>query len=504
MKRDLSSMSKRHFDVVVIGGGIYGASVAWDAALRGLSVALVDKGDFGGATSANSQKIIHGGLRYLQHGDLRRMRESARERRILMRIAPNFVHPLPFLLPTYGYGMRSKMVMAAAMIINDLMSFDRNKGCDPDKRIPRGRIISREECLRLVPGLDDQGLTGGALWFDGQVLHPERLVLAFLLSAVTKGAEIANYAKVIGFLEEDNRIRGVRICDEFTKKVFEISSKIVVNTSGPWINQVLQLLNRKPSENWHFCRALVLVTKQLSAKIAFGVFSKRPYRDKDDLLKKGSRILFITPWQDSSLVGTLHGDEDSSPERGDVSEEEVNGFLNEVNEAYYGAGLKRDDVYQVYHGLLPIVGKNAITGDAQIAKRCVIEDHAKEDGLEGLISVVGVKFTTARDAAEKTVNLALEKIGHQPVGCKTAETFLVGSKIEGFGDFLSKAVRNKPQELDVETVTHLVYQYGQAYREILDDLEKDPSARRANMPRTSGIEGTNRSCRSERNGSHFI
>ena len=371
--------------------------------------------------------------------------------------------------------MRSKIVMAAAMIINDLISFDRNKGCDPDKRIPRGRIISREECLRLVPGLNDQGLTGGALWFDAQVRHPERLVLSFLLSAVTKGAEIANYAKVIGFLEEANRIRGVRICDQFTKKVFEISSKIVVNTSGPWINQVLQLLNRKPSENWHFCRALVLVTKQLSAKIAFGVFSKRPYRDKDDLLKKGSRILFITPWQDSSLVGTLHGDEDSSPERGDVSEEEVNGFLNEVNEAYYGASLKRDDVYQVYHGLLPIVGKNAITGDAQIAKRYVIEDHAKEDGLEGLISVVGVKFTTARDVAEKTVNLALEKIGHQPVGCKTAETFLVGSKIEGFGDFLSKAVRNKPQELDVETVTHLVYQYGQAYREILDDLEKDPA-----------------------------
>jgi glycerol-3-phosphate dehydrogenase len=145
------------FDLLVLGGGMYGACVAWDATLRGLSVALVDKADFGGATSSNSLKIIHGGLRYLQHADFRRMRESILERRTLMQIAPHLVHPLPVLLPTYGHGLQGPEVFAAALCINDLVSFDRNRLRDPQKHIPRGRVISKQSCLRHLPGLDSQG-----------------------------------------------------------------------------------------------------------------------------------------------------------------------------------------------------------------------------------------------------------------------------------------------------------------------------------------------------------
>ena len=151
MQRALNQLTQHPYDVLIIGGGIYGVSVARDAALRGVSVALVEKGDFGSATSSNSLRIVHGGLRYLQQADFRRMRQSIYERMVLMRIAPHLVHPLPFLLPTYGHGMRGKEIMALALALNDLIGFDRNCLPDPQKRLPPGRVISRSECLQLSP-----------------------------------------------------------------------------------------------------------------------------------------------------------------------------------------------------------------------------------------------------------------------------------------------------------------------------------------------------------------
>ncbi len=156
MKRDITRLSRDVFDVAIIGGGIYGASVARDAALRGLKVALVEQADFGSATSANSHKIIHGGLRYLQHGDLKRMRESIRERSILLRVAPHLVFPLPVLIPTYRDLLQGKLAMAVALKLNDLIGFDRNRDLEPQKRISRGHVISKAECLRLCPGLDQR------------------------------------------------------------------------------------------------------------------------------------------------------------------------------------------------------------------------------------------------------------------------------------------------------------------------------------------------------------
>ena len=173
MIRNLSQLQGRKFDVLVVGGGIYGVCTAWDAALRGLSVALVEKGDFGSATSSNSLKIIHGGLRYLQHADLKRVRESTAERRTLMRIAPHLVHPMPCLMPTYGHALKGKEAMAVALFLNDLVCFDRNGLSDPQKHIPRGRVISKKECMSLIPGVNERELSGGALWYDCQLYNSE-------------------------------------------------------------------------------------------------------------------------------------------------------------------------------------------------------------------------------------------------------------------------------------------------------------------------------------------
>lgn len=151
MRRDLHALGSETFDLVIVGGGIYGAAIAWDATLRGLSVALVEKGDFGEGTSFNNFKTIHGGLRYLQHADFRRMRESIRERRALLKIAPHLVHPLGFLVPTYRSWKQSRFAMGVALLANDVASFDRNRLDDPEKFLPGGRLISRSECLSSRP-----------------------------------------------------------------------------------------------------------------------------------------------------------------------------------------------------------------------------------------------------------------------------------------------------------------------------------------------------------------
>jgi glycerol-3-phosphate dehydrogenase len=179
MTRNLANLSSRVYDVLVIGGGIYGVCIVWDAVLRGLSVALVEKGDFGSATSANSLRVIHGGLRYLQHGDIARMRQSIRERTTFMRIAPHLVHPLPILLPTYGHGLRGKEVLSVASSLDKIIGFDRKRLPDPQKHLPGSRLISKEECIRLFPYVEKENLTGGVIIHDCQMLSSERLVLSF-------------------------------------------------------------------------------------------------------------------------------------------------------------------------------------------------------------------------------------------------------------------------------------------------------------------------------------
>ena len=233
MKRNIARMSNKTYDLLIVGGGIYGATCAWDAASRGLSVALLDKGDFGSENSSNSQKIIHGGLRYLQHGDFGRMRESIRERTTLMRIAPHLVHPMPCIIPTYGHIMR--FAMPFALKIFNLASFDRNRLNDPQKHIPDARIISKEDCLRLIPGIMANGLAGGLIWHDSQAYNTERLVLSFIRSAEKAGADVANYLEVVGFLMDGNRVTGVKARDILDDHELEFQAKIVLNASGAWV-----------------------------------------------------------------------------------------------------------------------------------------------------------------------------------------------------------------------------------------------------------------------------
>lgn len=471
MQRTLTALASTEFDLLVLGGGMYGACVAWDATLRGLSVALVDKADFGSATSSNSMKIIHGGLRYLQHADFRRMRESITERRTLLQIAPHLVHPLPIILPTYGHGLQGPEVFAAALFINDLVSFDRNRLRDPQKHIPRGRVLSKRSCLQQLPELDPQGLTGGALFYDAQVYHSERLILAFLQSAARDGAVPANYVEATGFRLDGNRVRGVNARDVLGGDRFDIRARTVVNACGPWVPQVQQLLNRPPwAPPWRYAKAMNVITRPLFDHYAVGIPSRVGYRDADAVVKKGNRLLFVVPWRGRSIIGTMQAACGEAAGDVHITEQDIQGFLDEVNASYPPACLQRNEVAFVHGGHLPLTHLDTRTGDIQLAKHEQIEDH-HQDGIHGLVSVTGVKYTTARRVAERVVDRVFAMQGRAPVRSRSATTPLYGGEIEAFDTFVQTETAKHAHNLSDPDIRRLIMNYGTAYPNVLKCLD---------------------------------
>ncbi|MGJ3247046.1 MAG: FAD-dependent oxidoreductase [Elainellaceae cyanobacterium] len=475
MKRDLRKLSDKTYDLLVIGGGIYGACIAWDASLRGLSVALVEKGDFGSATSANSLKIIHGGLRYLQHGDVRRMRQSIAERKALMRIAPHLIHPLPVVLPSYGHGLKGPEVLSCALKVNDLIGLDRNWGLsDPQKHIPPGKVLSMRDCLNLIPGIPRDGLTGGVLFYDAQVYNSERLVLAFLQSAVEQNADVANYAEVTGFCQMGDRIVGATVSDRLSEDSFDIRARLTINASGPWINRVLGLLNgRSNSANTCFAKAINVVVRPLfSHQYAVGISGRETYHDQDTLLDKGSRFFFMAPWRGKTLLGTDYLPYEGGPEGFRVTQNDIDAFLKKFNQAYPAANLKIADVSFVQGGLLPSSGLCSTTGSVQLTKSYQLHNHQR-DGFKGLLSVTGVKYTTARGVAQHVVDQAFQILDKPGVRSTSSTHPLYGGQIDGFTTSLQTAQHTGSSRLSEASIRRLLYNYGSSYLQVLSCLDND-------------------------------
>ncbi len=474
MKRDLKAMAGTTYDLLVIGGGVNGLCVAWDAALRGLSVALVEKGDFGAGTSSGTLKIVHGGLRYLQYADVRRMRESIRERMVLMRIAPHLVHPLPFLVPTYGHLLKGREIMAVAMGLTDLIGLDRNRLDDPQKRIPNGRVISRRECLELLPGIKRKTLTGAAVFYDAQMVNSERLTLAFALAASAAGAQLANYVEVTGLWVKDGRVERAAAKDVLTGDPFEVRARMVANMTGPWSDIVVAYLHgARPDRRVLRSKGIQIVAPLYSTEYAFAVESSQ--RDPDAFIRRGGRLYFVTPWRGRSLIGTTDTVYEGDPDDFAITERDIGEFIDEINEAYPAAGLTRAEVPFWFGGLRPVGEKNIDPNVSRAARKFEIIDHARRDGVANFISVVGVKYTTARGIAEQAVDLVFRKMGRRPPKCTTATTPLWGGEIERFDRFMSEQVRRKAHGLPEAVVRRLVYNYGSGLDEILAYVERDAS-----------------------------
>ena len=479
MKRNLSRLTDSQFDLVVIGGGIFGACAAWDAAQRGLSVALIERGDFCASTSASHLKMVHGGIRYLQHGDIHRLRKSSGERRAFLKIAPHLVRPLPIVIPTYGKGMKGKAALRTGMAIYDLLAADRNRGIsDPARRIPRGNSLKTDEVLRMFRGLPSRGLTGAGVFCDAQIHNPPRLVLAILQSAVQAGAEIANYVDVTGFVRRGEQIVSLQARDTLTGSDFEVRGRVVLNAAGPFAERLLdRTLGTRLTPKGVYSRdaCFVLSRKLLDHGHALAV--QGATRDPDARFSRGARHLFIAPWRDCTLMGVWHVVWEKDPDSVFVTDEELDGFIAEVNGACPSLAISLDDVSYWNAGLVPF-GQNAPgSKDLRYGHRSRLIDHAATDGIQNLITLIGVRFTTGRFEAQRAIDLAFLKLSSSPPECRTAITPVFGGGVEQFDTYVSRAMSEFRGDLPEAVIENLVTTYGTQFRHVIRHIKENTSMR---------------------------
>ena len=451
MLRNVARLPSTPYDLLVVGGGIYGACAAWEGALRGLRVALIEAGDFGQATSSQSLRTLHGGLRHLQRLDIKRMRESIRERREWLRLAPHLARPLRFVLPTRGLGMRGPLVMRTALWINDLLSMDRNRGVREDRQLPRGVLLSEAAARAALAGIELEGCNGAAAWHDAVCLDTERLLFSVINAASEAGAHVINYVRATGLLAHHSHIRGVHARDELSGREMELRAKFVINAAGPWVEEWLPAGAGRPKEPmFRASRAFNLVTRALPFPDGVGLTVRAHGRS--------DTTYFILPWNGYSLIGTRHLRCHPDTRSSDVMRDEVLAFLTDLNSVLGNHRLCGADVRGVFAGLLPEEEGNEGT-EVALERDPQVIDH-EPAGLRGLVSIVGVKWTIAPAVAAQAVTVACRQLG---VGDE------IGSRPRKLAPRASAIVagpRGTPL-LDPAVLSHLEQCYGAAYRYVL-------------------------------------
>lgn len=452
------------YDLVIVGGGIYGAALLWEATIKGLSAILIEKDDFCSATSANSLKIIHGGLRYLQQFDLKRLRESSKELNILMKIAPHLVQPLPCIVPTYRQLTKSKPALRLALKLHDLISFNRNIKSDLKKQIPPCKVVSINELHNLIPQLELSGITGGALWYDAQDYNPERLVLSFIISAYNRGADAFNYMEMQGLIIHNGRVIGIKAYDILSSQELEIYGKITVNTTGPWMNKFNEHINvdHKKSQ-FHFAKAVNIIIPRSFSDCAFGLKSF----DAVDNNAQPNRYIFFVPWRGATIIGTWYFWHDASPDDITLKPNEFYACMSQIQNIFPGASITSDEVCFLHLGVIP-VERNSNRNTFTIKNHHLLIDHSRTGGPGGVISVLGEKYTTARNVAAKTVDFVSKKLGKKLNSSNPEHEHLIGGNIDCFDKFLQIKKASNYYKFTDRTIQHLARNYGTKYKEIIE------------------------------------
>jgi glycerol-3-phosphate dehydrogenase len=472
MKRNLSELKSRRFDVLVLGGGITGAWIALDCAARGLDVAVIDKGDFGSATSAKSTKVIHGGIRYLQQLRVDKVRESAVERAYYHRAAPHLTQFLPFMVPTYGHGMKGKAFMQAGMTLYKLLSHgeDRLAG-DPSKVMPAPYFMTRAQVLEHCP-IGDPRLTGALVYYESHMQSSERMTLAVLDTAHNSGAVCANYVRAEGFtIDHAGTVTGAIVRDVDADDSFEIGAALIVNAAGPWIPSLNRTLSGADAvvTSTGFSQGSHLVTRQLVEKLAIALPTRFAGQNVVD---RGGRHIFILPWRGCSLIGTSYVPARNGIDDPVIQQEEIDQLLNEVNRQMPGINLSQGDIRHTFSGIYPLnVGEIRETtyqgtGDYQIV------DH-EAAGHKGLISALGAKFTTARLVAEKVTRLVESKLGKALSPCETRDMALSSAGYSDLGRYRTQIRQRLGKQADNSQADRLVEQYGSGVEAFVDRIEAD-------------------------------
>ncbi len=403
------------FDLIIIGAGINGAGIARDAAMRDLRVLLLDKGDIAGGTTSWSTRLIHGGLRYLEYGEIGLVRESLRERERLFHIAPHLVRPLALIIPVYSEQRRGPLLIRAGMIAYDLLSLD--------KSLDHHHMLSRAETLRRVPGLNPEGLRGAALYYDAQVEYAERLVVENVLAAREYGAIILTYAQVERFIIEDHQVRGVEFHDLLRGVRRCAHAPVVINVSGPWVDEVLAALESPPPR---------LIGGTKGSHIIVEAFTGAPLEALYVEAQEDGRPFFIIPWNGMYLIGTTDFQYDGDLDKVEAGEREIDYLIRETNRVIPTAMLSSASVIYTYSGVRPLAYEKGRTGGS-ITRRHFVHDHA--DTLEGFLSIVGGKLTTYRNLSEQAVALVFKKLGRASRPCETGRIPLPGAMTDSFAEF---------------------------------------------------------------------
>ena len=461
LKRYIEERTPGRFNLIITGGGITGAAVAYIAAARGLSVALFEKSDYGGATSAATSKLIHGGLRYLANMEFRLVRESLRERRILGNIAPNFVYPLPFVLPNYKKWKGNIWKILIGMYLYDLLSYDKKDTWDKSKRLQNHRLISYRKTIRLEPNLRKDKLRNSIYFFDYQSIFPERLTLAFIKSAAEYGAKVSNYAPVTGFkYDSDNRITGVEVKDLLSGETKNIYADLIINCGGTWADKILNLAARKdlPTHKVKRSEGIHIITRKIAGNHVVSI-------QKED----GGHMM-IMPWRDHSLIGTTDKEYYGDPDEYQVSGESVDEVIMAVNKNF-GQKICLSDIKHAYGGLRPLVDDQ--TKDSyQTSRKYEVYDNAT-DGIEGMITVEGGKFTTSRSLAREVLNMISRKL-NKPLSDPVSDNlYLSGCEIRDIKQFLIKQHLNYT-DFSKLTVEYVSRNYGTDSKVVFQIARDDP------------------------------
>jgi glycerol-3-phosphate dehydrogenase len=447
----LSAMAVEPLDVLVIGGGITGAAIARDAALRGFRTALVDQGDFGGGTSSHSSRLVHGGLRYLEQYEFGLVREASRERRVLLGIAPHLVRPLPFLFPAYKGARVPAWKLRLGMWLYDVLAAFRN--------VRRHRWLGRKAALRLEPGLREKDLEGAALYYDAQA-DDARLVLATVRSAARAGALVANYAAVTSLLKPDGRVHGATVRDVLSDHPYTLRALVVVNAGGPWVDQ-LRLLDDphadpllRPTQGTH----VAVPRRRLGHHEAVTLTSPID-----------GRVMFVLPWEDLSYIGTTDTDEAVSPDEVRATGPDVVYLLLSANAFFPLAHLSPRDVVATWAGLRPL-----LRPDRAVAPSAASREHRIVESASGLLTIAGGKLTTHRVMARDMVDQVADRLRAldgrpRPARAPTDRLPLPGGETRDLEGLVKAAAARVPEA----TARHLVGRYGSEAAAVLNLVDRD-------------------------------
>jgi glycerol-3-phosphate dehydrogenase len=452
--RQLAHVEQITWDLIVIGGGINGAGIARDAALRGLRTLVVERNDWGSGTTSWSTRLIHGGLRYLEYAEIPLVRESLREREILLRIAPHLVEPLAFVLPVYAgknfhtipilRGLRYSLPdMYLAMLGYDLLSFD--------KSLPRYKLYSSTALREVEPGLSPKGLRGGAIYYDCQVTYPERLCLESILDATGHGAIALNYVAAGELHHADGQVSGVTLHDTRTNTSVIARGRVIINCAGPWVDQALRELGVTAKRQIGGTKGTHIIVRPFPGAPTRALYIAAP----DD-----RRQFFIVPWQGLYLIGTTDTRFEEDLNNVHATPDEESYLLRATNHTISEANLTAEDILYTYSGVRPLPYVRADEAGG-ITRRHILYDHSKHEGLNGLFSVIGGKITTYRSLAEHAVDVVCRRLGTR-ARSRTATTPLPGA---AWGNPATIAQSHGPYlhqryGLDQATIERLAHLYG--------------------------------------------